>query len=127
MRTILPSLIIASLSFGLGAPAAHAAANPFVGSYTMAYMDHDKQGQGQYGTMAVSTTGSVTITLVTYVGNDLNKQSVLHGTVSSTGAVKFPGAQDSVAIKFLKQGSTVLGFTGSTGKGGVMVGVRKPS
>jgi hypothetical protein len=124
MRTRFSSLLFIALSLALGAPAVHAA-NPFAGTYTEAYMDHQADGKAQYGTVVVSSTGAMTMTLTTYVGDGLNQQQVLHGTVSSTGAVKITVPGVTVSVKFLKQGGTVVGFTGSTSKGGVFVAVRK--
>ncbi len=115
-------IIVASLA--LGTSAVHAA-SPFAGTYTEAYMDHQADGKAQYGTVVVSSTGAMTMTLQTYVGSGFNQQQVIHGTVSSTGGVSITVPGVSVTVKFLKQGSTVVGFTGSTSKGGVFVGVRK--
>jgi len=122
MKFLRLSLLV--LGLGLGTSAARAA-NAYAGTYTMLYADHEANGKAQYGTLKIATNGAITITLTTYVGSGFNKQNVITGTVSSTGVVKANNPSTAVTFKFVKQGSAVVGFTGTTGVGGVLVGVRK--
>ncbi len=126
MSSPLRLLCFLALSLGLGASAAHAATNPYAGTYTIVYVDHKANGNGEYGTFTVSSTGAITVTTKIYVGGSFGQQLVLHGTVSPTGAVSIP-FKNKITVNFLQQSGIVLGLTGTVAPGGVFVGVRKPT
>lgn len=128
-------VLLAVLSLGLGTPAARAA-NAYAGKYTiitMATGGPAKSRNAQNGTMTVSPTGAITMKFTIQVSGGLDpvgKTETVTGQVSSAGVVTIP-IDKTVKIKFIKSGTTILGFQGTSGPDdlkntGIIVGLRQP-
>jgi hypothetical protein len=129
------------LAFSLSATAAHAATADYAGKYAVVVMGTSGpvgSRDGLYGTCTVTSTGGVTMNLTREISgnpkdNHVGQKQVLHGSVSSTGVLSLTGTQSTLNVKFIKNGSTVIGLQGTftpksgtdSSTGGILLGLKQ--